>query len=111
MNVRTLSDLIEETNELVDLFLKNGNVGINPSALGLDQRAGYDLFISEENDCIGVQGEHATRSLMYYGGFEYVNEEHVTRVGDWTFFSADCDRVRTCIERFLDKQDGEETEE
>lgn len=105
MNVQSLDDLVEEVNELVKSFLENGTENIRPEAFGLDRRAGHNLFLSADNDCIGVEGQHGRNSLNYYGGFEYVDAEDIKCFGDWTFYSANSQRVRDHIERYLDNQD------
>ena len=95
-----INELKEEIDNLVGEYIDAGVSNIRPERLGLDSRAGYDLWVSEDRDVIGVKGQSATRNLMYYGGFEYVDEESITRIGDWTFFSNENDRVAGHLDRY-----------
>lgn len=68
--------------------------------MGLDTRArAWCMWVSR--DGIAVKG--STRSLDYYGGFEYVDSDAITKIGDITFYSIDDDRVRGHVLRVLDK--------
>ena len=82
--------------------------------LGLDPRSGYELFVSR--DAIVVD-KYSDRTLQYYGGFEYVNKDFRTEVGDYVFYTVETNenedrvgRVGECIDRFYDKakEDAEE---
>lgn len=45
---------------------------IKPELAGLDKRAGYKLFITEDVIACRVNDDKA---LQYYGGFEYVEQD------------------------------------
>jgi hypothetical protein len=82
--------------------------GMEPTTaekIGLDPRAGYRLFISEE--CIAVPKTN-DGSLQYYGGFEYVEKECRSDVGDYVFYFIGDSRIEECIETFYNKTDSEE---
>lgn len=95
--------LIDEVNELAERFIK-GLDEVRSKDLGLDPRAGGRLYISED---VIVVSKHSDRSLQYYGGFEYVDQEYRSEVGDYVFYTADDDRVRNHIERYYESQEEE----
>ena len=93
-----LFELIDDVTELTDTFV--GKMGkVNPQQLGLDNRCG-SLFITP--DCIGTYKDR-DRALQYYGGFEYVDTEYRHEFGDYVFYSAEDNRVRDCLETYLNK--------
>jgi hypothetical protein len=95
-----LFELIDEVTELTDNFVaKMGKV--KPQQLGLDNRCGK-LFITP--DCVGVY-KGSDRALQYYGGFEYVDSEYRHEFGDYVFYSAENNRVRDCLETYLNMAD------
>ena len=69
-------------NEMVEQLIDEEFRVVKSSEVGLDNRSAYQLFINE--DYIAV-GKGNRRTLDYYGGFEYVDEEHVTVLGDYIF--------------------------
>ena len=77
---------------------------VKPEELGLDKRCAFQLFIDEEY--IAVQ-KSDLRNIRYYGGFEYVDEEHITVLGDMVFYSADDERVQDHLDEFFMKEDAE----
>ena len=70
---------------------------IKPDQCGLDNRAGYRLYIN--NEAIGVD-KGSRGALEYYGGFEYVQADDRIEIGDYVFYLIDSDRVRDHIERW-----------
>jgi hypothetical protein len=93
-----LHELISEINSKVDGLIDEEFREVTPKEVGLDSRAAYRLFINE--DFIAVSKGNR-RTLDYYGGFEYVDEEHVTVLGDMVFFSADDERVQGHLDEFF----------
>jgi hypothetical protein len=84
-------DLLHDVSELVGQSLADAK-SVSPTALGLDQRSSWsDLKVTDE--FIAVP-ESQDRSMRYYGGFEYVSEEHRTVLGNWVFYSVESRRVR-----------------
>ena len=100
-----LYDLMNEINTKVDRLINDEFREVAPQELGLDPRAGYHLFINE--DYIAVSKSNR-RSLDYYGGFEYVDEEHVTVLGDYVFYSADDERVQGHLDNVFNPEKEEE---
>ena len=100
-----LYDLMNEINIKVDRLINDEFREVSPQELGLDPRAGYHLFINEEYIAVGNGNR---RSLDYYGGFEYVDEEHVTVLGDYVFYSADDERVQGHLDEFFHPEKEEE---
>jgi len=93
-----LFSLIDDVSELTDNYI--GTMEKVPAnQLGLDPRCGK-LFVSP--DCIGVYKGN-DRTLQYYGGFEYVDNEYRHEFGDYVFYSAEDNRVRGHLETYLNK--------
>ena len=100
-NLYTIKNLM---NEMVEQLIDDEFRLVKPTEVGLDNRSAYQLFINE--DYIAVR-KSDRRSLDYYGGFEYVDEEHVTVLGDMVFYSADDERVQDHLDEFFMKEDAE----
>ena len=100
-----LYDLMNEINIKVDRLINDEFREVSPQELGLDPRAGYHLFINEEYIAVGNGNR---RSLDYYGGFEYVDEEHVTVLGEYIFYSADCERIQRHLDNVFNPEKEEE---
>ena len=100
-------DMAEAIGEVVERNVRDNFELVSAEKLGLDRRAGYQLFVNE--DAIVVT-KHSDRSLQYYGGFEYVDKEYRVEMGDFVFYMADDDRVREHIEHFY-CEDHEAVEE
>ena len=108
----TLQDVIDDTEMAMDELCKEA-VQVKPEQLGLDRRAGYNLYVVEGKYIISRLG-HTDRALQYYGGFEYVDKDSRTEIGGYAVYTALTDgeelnrngcRVREAIDTF---QDGEE---
>ena len=102
-------ELQEQIERMVDEYFEDSEAQrVSAEAVGLDHRAGY-VFISTEEGWIASRN---TRSLEYYGGFEYIGEEYRVTVGEITFYSSDHSRVADAIEYYNDehqrKEDAEE---
>ena len=70
--------------QMVDQYFEDSSaIRVSAEAIGLDARAGY-LFISIEEGWIASRN---TRSLEYYGGFEYIGADYKVTVGEITFYS------------------------
>jgi len=103
-------ELQEQIECMVDQYFEDsGAQRVSAEAVGLDVRAGY-VFISTEEGWIASRN---TRSLDYYGGFEYISEEHKVIVGEITFYSNDHNRVADALEYYnaLQEQQREEEEQ
>ena len=100
-----LSNLIHEINEKVEELIDTEFREVTAKEVGLDSRSAYQLLINE--DFIAIRKSNR-RSLDYYGGFEYVDEEHVTVLGDYVFYSADDERVQGHLDEFFHPEKEEE---
>ena len=101
-------ELQEQIEQMVDQYFEDSEAQrVSAEAVGLDHRAGY-LFISTEEGWIASRN---TRSLEYYGGFEYIGEEYRVTVGEITFYSSDHSRVADAIEYYNDEQQRKEDAE
>ena len=101
-------ELQDQIRNLVDEYFEDsGAVRVSAEAVGLDHRAGY-VFVSTEEGWIASMN---TRTLEYYGGFEYIGEEYRVTVGEITFYSSDHSRVADAIEYYNDEQQRKEDDE
>jgi len=84
-------DLLHDVSELVTQSLADAK-SVKARELGLDQRASWqDLKVTDEFIAVAQSQD---RTMLYYGGFEYVSAEHRTVLGDWVFYSVESNRVR-----------------
>ena len=105
MDIYSLIDDVADRSER----LVRGMTGVSADQLGLDIRAAGRVYI--DCDCIAVPSTFI-RSMDYYGGFEYVDKEYRHQFGDYTFFTADDDRVAEALAYFyegkgIDSEDDE----
>ena len=101
-------ELQEQIERMVDEYFEDSEAQrVSAEAVGLDSRAGY-VFISTEEGWIASRN---TRSLEYYGGFEYISEEYRVTVGEITFYSSDHSRVADAIEYYNDEHQRREDAE
>ena len=97
-------ELQEQIERMVDEYFEDSEAQrVSAEAVGLDRRAGY-VFISTEEGWIATRN---TRTLDYYGGFEYIDQNYKTVAGEITFYSSDHSRVADAIEHFNDLQEQE----
>ena len=94
-----ISDFVFRMNGQIERYVIDHMERTTAKELGLDPRAGYDLYITK--DGIAVEKE-ADRVLQYYGGFEYVEKEFRTELGEYVFYSIGDERVYDCLDRFYD---------
>ena len=99
-----LNSLQWEINQKAEAIINEEFREVTPQELGLDPRAGDHFFINEEYIAVG---NGRLESLNYYGGFDYVDEEHVTVLGDMVFYSADDERVQDHLDEFYMKEVAE----
>ena len=98
-------ELQEKIEQMVDQYFEDARAQrVSTEKVGLDHRAGY-VFISTEEGWIASRN---TRLLEYYGGFEYIGEEHKVTVGEITFYSSDHSRVADAIESYEEHQQQED---
>lgn len=93
-----LYELMNEINGRVEGLIEEEFREVTPKDVGLDTRAAYRLFINESFIAVSKGNR---RTLDYYGGFEYVDEENVTVLGDYVFYSADDERVQGHLDEFF----------
>jgi hypothetical protein len=85
-----LYELKHSVSAIVDEFIDENFKRVPAEQCGLDNRCG-SIWVS--NDSVAVQKGHGARMLDYYGGFEYVDAESRTEVGDWIFYDDSDERV------------------
>ncbi len=96
----TLFQVKQQINELAQEFISANFKRISARDAGLDSNCGT-IFISA--DAVAVYTVNA-RSINYYGGFEYVDKDDVSVLGEYTVYSADSDRVWDCIDYYESAQ-------
>lgn len=89
--MNTLDDILNALDEL-DESISRSVTSHPPSTAGLDFRCGT---IYRGEDFLATKHR---RSLDYYGGFEYIDPEYITVVGEWTLYSIEHDRVLAAIQ-------------
>ena len=100
-------ELQEKIEQMVEQYFEDsGAQRVSTEEIGLDSRAGYVFVSTEEGWIAAVAGN--VRCLEYYGGFEYIGEEHKVIVGATTFYSSDHSRVSDAIEHYNEKQEKED---
>ena len=97
-----LNSLQWEINQKVEAIIDEMRE-VRPDDLGLDKRCAYHLFIDEEY--IAVQ-KSDLKNLRYYGGFEYVDEEHVLAIGEYVFYHAEDERVAGHLSEYVMQEDA-----
>lgn len=113
--MKYLEDIIHEADEAITAMLEDSDEGwqkLDTSEkwrqAGLDPRAWSGPTWIEQKHGYRMITKDGTRSLLYYGGFEYVDEEAITRVGRYTIWDGDYDsRVKGHVCQF----NGEEWED
>ena len=85
-------------NEMVEQLIDDEFRLVKPTEVGLDSRAAFEVFINDDNIAVRKCDRNP---LDYYGGFEYVDEEHVTVLGDYVFYSSDDERVQGHLDEFF----------
>jgi hypothetical protein len=93
-------EMIDEIQYAVERHVQ-GLRRVSANDLGLDIRCGR-AYISENNDCIIVDDANA-RSFNYYGGFEYIEDEDVRKLGDYVIYIDTSERVRDALEALMEK--------
>lgn len=96
-------DLLDSIDRQVRDFIDKATE-VTAEDLGLDRRAAYRLFITDEVIAV-PKGDD--RVLQYYGGFEYVDKECRHELGDWVFYSANDDRVIGHLNRYNEVEEEE----
>ena len=96
--MQSISDYIQEVNETANSIVNEMKL-VSADVLGLDKRAGYRVWVSDE---AVVVSKARDKALQYYGGFEYVDKDCRTELGDFVVYFADGGRVSDCIDRWLD---------
>lgn len=93
-------DMIDCVNEVVERHVR-GMTRMTANEIGLDIRAGR-VYVDLRDEVIAVE---CSRSIDYYGGFEYIKEgEGRTTCGSYTFFNTESSRVQECFEYLVEAE-------
>ncbi len=99
----SFNNMLGEVNYTVTVYVDDNLERIRPERAGLDARCGR-IWVCM--DCIAVE-QGNDRTLQYYGGFEYVDKEYRTELGDWVFYSAEDERVAEQLAEYYSTQEEE----
>ena len=100
-------ELEQQVEELVNRYIKESEaVCVSAEQVGLDYRSGM-VYVSVADDFVAVSGNY---SIDYYGGFEYIDSDYKTTIGNMTFYSGEHSRVRDCIEYYVNKTNNNQEE-
>ena len=102
-----LNSLQWEINQKVEAIIDE-MTEVLPEDVYLDKRSAYRLYIDKEY--IAVQKGYDLSTLRFYGGFEYVDEEHVQELGDYVFYHSEDERVAGHLSEYYDKQEDKEND-
>jgi len=92
--------MLDNMTDMIEEYVLKQTEVVRPPRLGLDNRCG-SLYVNE--DCIIVP-TYNDKQLQYYGGFEYVSKEYRFEVPGYVIYTGEDDRVRGCIDRYLETQ-------
>ena len=93
--------LFEEANGLAMDYINDNMKVCGPLDLGLDPRSAGTFYVSEDGIAIN---SYNRRNLDYYGGFEYVNNDCVLVIGEYTFYLSEDSRVADHIETYFESE-------
>lgn len=97
-------DMIDAVNEVLERNLRKNFIQVPASDLGLDIRCGR-VYIDAADEVLAVE---CSRSIDYYGGFEYIKEgEGRMTMGDYTFYTSESSRVQDCFDRLRESVEAE----
>ena len=94
-------EMLDTVNAATEAFVTDSTEKVSPEEIGLDKRAGYKLFINED---VIVVDKSRDKGLQYYGGFEYVDAEYRTEIGEYVFYSGEDERVQEHIQKWLESK-------
>jgi hypothetical protein len=98
-------DMVDAVNEVIERHVRKLD-RMTANEIGLDIRAGR-VYVDLADEVIVVE---CSRSIDYYGGFEYIKEgEGRTTCGSYTFFNTESSRVQECFD-YLNEQEFDESE-
>ena len=99
----TIEQAIEMIEDAVQELPK-----VSTAKIGLDVRAGY-VYVDLDDRCIIVDSG-SVRSLDYYGGFEYVEDDNTTEIGQYKVYMEEgfhgeiCERVADALDRYEEEE-------
>jgi len=90
-------EIIGDINWRVDKWVKDNTKEIRVDEIGLPSQCGY-VNICED----GIVVRTINRSFLdWYAKFEYVEPCYIETIGDWTFYSAESEKVATVLNKTL----------
>jgi hypothetical protein len=74
----------------------------------LDSRCGNIMYVSTEG--IAFEKKYK-RSFWYYAGFEYIDEDYVSEIGEYIFIQPDCENPNCKINNIITKWENDTEKE
>lgn len=87
--------LVSEVNSQIKGALTDDCM-VKASELGLDERCG-SCWLTDTALVVKTGSRYA---WDYYGGFEYIDKEEITVLGDYVFYDRYADRIDECFDTF-----------
>ena len=116
MNKKTeildLEEILDRNDRAMALHIKTLRA-VGAKDLGLDPRAGSNIYI-DPNGALIIKGDRDRRILDYYGGFEYVDKEFITVLGEYTIYHAkfgENERVQSCFDYYEEMGNSNDSED
>jgi len=100
----SILDVVDEVSYGIERFVA-GMERVSADKLGLDIRCGRVYIDRGERVIVSDNA----RSLEYYGGFEYIDKECKTQIGDYTIYQGH-NRVEDCFDCLEDEAVEEDAE-
>ena len=91
----SIYELNDDIAKKVQAFIDEHGQEVEPESVGLDTRVGTLIVI--ENEGVMVE-KHRANDIEYYGGFEYIDDEDKSEVGDYVLYSIEASRVEKILD-------------
>lgn len=91
MSTKTFEQVQDQVTWMVEEMVADWT-RVNPNMLGLDMRVGSFLYVDDECTFIACRTAD-DRTLQYYGGFEYVDNDYRMELPGYVLYSSEDDRV------------------
>lgn len=96
-------DIDDDVNSMIERRIADDCKVGDSKMTGLDERAFSTFWFHP--DCIIIPADRR-RSLDYYGGFEYIDSDHVRQYGYYVIYSAEADRVQEVLANLMEMEDA-----
>ena len=102
MTINEINERIEAIKE--DMFLDMDEFGAGEVS-AISHNCYATVYVDPEETYIAVVGSENERTMNYYAGFEYIDEEYITRISDVVIYDAEAERVMDFIDSLKRNRD------